>query len=131
MKSLTLPVMFFCHIVDDYYLQGVLAEMKQRQWWEDNTPNKMYKNDYLIALFEHGFSWSFMVLLPIFNTCININNFNQDSYILYFGLLFSNTIIHAIIDDMKANMKCINLIVDQLLHFVQIIASWYIWYNCG
>ena len=25
--------MVFLHIVDDYYLQGILASMKQKQWW--------------------------------------------------------------------------------------------------
>ena len=51
--------MIFCHIVDDYYLQGFLASAKQKSWWEKNLPNKLYKNDYIIALFEHAFSWTF------------------------------------------------------------------------
>ena len=29
---LLLPLMIFCHIVDDYYLQGWLASGKQRKW---------------------------------------------------------------------------------------------------
>ena len=33
---INLLTMIFLHIVDDYYLQGVLAKMKQRKWWEDN-----------------------------------------------------------------------------------------------
>ena len=26
--------MIFAHIVDDFYLQGILAKMKQKDWWE-------------------------------------------------------------------------------------------------
>ena len=33
-----LLLMIFLHIVDDYYLQGILASMKQRGWWEKNAP---------------------------------------------------------------------------------------------
>ena len=29
--------MFFLHIVDDYYLQGCLAQMKQQSWWEKSA----------------------------------------------------------------------------------------------
>lgn len=34
-----------------------------------------------------------------------------------------NMSIHAIIDDLKANRKKINLIVDQAIHIVQIVAT--------
>lgn len=57
--------MLFCHIVDDYYLQGILASMKQKKWWQENAPDKLYEYDYLIALLMHGFSWAFMIMLPI------------------------------------------------------------------
>lgn len=39
--------MIFCHIVDDYYLQGCLAKMKQKKWWEENCPDEKYKNDFM------------------------------------------------------------------------------------
>ena len=39
----SLIIMVFLHIVDDYYLQGVLATMKQKDWWIKNAPNKKYK----------------------------------------------------------------------------------------
>ena len=57
--------MLFCHIVDDYYLQGWLASAKQKKWWEQNASNPLYKNDYIMALVEHAFSWTFMVHVPI------------------------------------------------------------------
>ena len=64
MKLFILFCMLFCHIVDDYYLQGWLASAKQKSWWKKNSPDKLYKYDYLMALFMHSFSWTFMVMLP-------------------------------------------------------------------
>lgn len=37
MSYFVLLAMVFCHIVDDYYLQGWLASAKQRKWWEENA----------------------------------------------------------------------------------------------
>lgn len=116
MKLFILFVMIFAHIVDDYYLQGILASLKQKTWWENQKSYKpMYKYDYIIALIMHAFSWSFMVSLPI----------------LYLGFtkwiavaIILNTIIHGIVDDLKANKHKINLIVDQSIHIVQIIITW-------
>ena len=108
--------MIFCHIVDDYYLQGWLASAKQKKWWEQNAPDKLYRFDYIMALICHSFSWSFMIMLP---------------WIIYAGpsLNFAliaipiNTIIHAIVDDLKANKHKLNLIQDQLIHLAQIILT--------
>ena len=60
-----LLLMIFLHIVDDYYLQGILASMKQKEWWHKAAPEKMYRYDYIVALIMHGFSWAFMIMLPI------------------------------------------------------------------
>lgn len=116
MKLFILFIMIFAHIVDDYYLQGILASLKQKTWWENQKSYKpMYKYDYIVALIMHAFSWSFMISLPI----------------LYFGFtkwiavaIILNTIIHGIVDDLKANKHKINLIVDQSIHIVQIIITW-------
>lgn len=116
MKLFILFVMIFAHIVDDYYLQGILASLKQKTWWENQKSYKpMYKYDYIVALIMHAFSWSFMVSLPI----------------LYLGFtkwiavaIILNTIIHGIVDDLKANKHKINLIMDQSIHIVQIVITW-------
>ena len=47
LKIILLLGMLFCHIVDDYYLQGWLASAKQKSWWEKNAPDELYKNDYI------------------------------------------------------------------------------------
>lgn len=118
--------MLFCHIVDDYYLQGWLASAKQKDWWRKNAPESLYRNDYIMALAEHGFSWTFMIHLPVivYSVILNISIIPQ-CFIITFVI---NWIIHAITDNAKANKKKINLIQDQTIHFLQIIAT-YIFYT--
>lgn len=110
-----LLIMIFLHIVDDYYLQGWLASAKQKKWWKENSPNEMYKHDYLMALFMHGFSWSFMIMLP----SMIFGRFNIGTFVI-------NLVVHAYIDNLKANKHEINLIQDQVFHLTQIISTWYI-----
>ena len=75
-----------------------------------------YKNDYKMALFEHALEWSIAIMIPvmIFISC--------PGWLLLF-LVVLNTIFHLIIDNMKANELRLNLIQDQLLHFLQIIIT--------
>ena len=42
-EMFALLLMIFCHIVDDYYLQGWLALAKQKKYWQENAPDKLYK----------------------------------------------------------------------------------------
>lgn len=117
--------MLFFHIVDDYYLQGFLASAKQKSWWEKNNPSPLYKNDYIIALAEHAFSWTVMINIPvvvytyIFGTQINL--------ITFIVLFIINWTIHIITDNAKANLLKINLIQDQLVHIMQIVFTWLIY----
>lgn len=107
-------LMIFCHIVDDYYLQGWLASAKQKQYWQENAPQDLYKRDYIWALIMHSCSWAFMIMLPI----AYVNSFAVDSsFLVMFAM---NVVIHAMIDNLKANEKKINLWEDQLAHLVQI-----------
>lgn len=38
MTLILLTAMLFCHIIDDYVLQGWLATGKQKEWWKINAP---------------------------------------------------------------------------------------------
>ena len=117
-SGFTLLLMIFLHIVDDYYLQGWLASAKQRDWWKENAPQKLYKYDYIWALLMHAFSWSFMVMLPI---AFHLNFTTSPLLIASFLL---NMFVHAFVDNMKANWKCINLWTDQIIHICQILCIW-------
>lgn len=110
--------MIFMHIVDDFYLQqGILSKLKQKDWWKKQDEYKdLYKYDYIVALFIHGFSWSFMISIPL---------------VIFKGLHWAilvfmvvNTLIHAGTDNLKANKKEINLIVDQWCHIAQVVLTW-------
>lgn len=118
MKLFVLISMVFMHVLADYNLQGILASLKQKEWWSENAPDKKYRFDYIAGLLMHSVSWSFLILLPIAVFC----RFNVG---LAFSLVFVfNTAIHAFVDNLKANKKSINLLEDQLLHAMQIVASW-------
>lgn len=119
MKVLIFLTNIFLHIVDDFYLQGIMANMKQKKWWQEQTQDPKYKNDYIVVLCLHGFSWAFithLVYLALF--ALNSNNRALEQFIIYSVLI--NACIHAFIDNLKANKFKINLVQDQLLHIIQI-----------
>ena len=109
--------MIFCHIIADYNLQGWLASAKQKSYWEKNAPDEMYKHDYICALIIHSFSWTFMIMLPL----MYAGGFKVNSFLLF--LFVSNVLMHAIIDDFKANKKVLNLWQDQSIHMYQIVIT--------
>ena len=123
-KFLIFVSMVFCHIVDDYYLQGWLASAKQKSWWKKNSPDELYKYDYIAALFMHSFSWTFMMMIV------------PTIYILLFGgryypvLFIINVFVHMVTDNLKANVKVINLCQDQLIHMIQIIGTYSVLIVC-
>ena len=116
-SSFVLIAMIFFHVLDDYFLQGILASMKQKDWWMSNAPQKMYRFDYIVALVMHSLSWSFMIMLPI---AIQHHFIIKSDFILCF---IFNSILHMFVDNAKANWKTINLVVDQGVHIAQIIVT--------
>jgi hypothetical protein len=112
--QIILVLMLLGHLVADYTLQGWLADGKQESWWKKicggEIPDK-YKHDYIAALYCHALYWSIFICAP----------FYASPWFLY--AVMGNTIIHAIVDDLKANRMEINLIQDQLLHLVQILIT--------
>jgi hypothetical protein len=108
--------MLFLHIIADYNLQGWLATAKQKSFWEQNAPEKLYKNDYICALVTHSFFWTVMCMGPIFFK----TNFQIDSFL--FIMIIFHTAMHAGVDHKKANLKLISLVEDQCYHFAQIVA---------
>lgn len=84
-------------------------------------PDELYKNDYKIALLEHAFSWTFMIMLPIALFMMYSREYFVVSYSICFVI---NWVIHAIVDDLKANKKIISLVIDQSCHIIQIAFTW-------
>lgn len=117
--------MILLHIIDDFVMQPIsLSKLKQKEYWIEECKKYQvdfndYKHDYLIALFLHSASWTIMIHLPF----LFLNNVNET----IFGLsLLINTIIHMIIDNLKANYKLINLCQDQFIHLLQILITFLI-----
>ena len=110
--------MIFLHIVDDYYLQGILSQMKQKKFWKEQAPDELYKYDYIWALIMHAFSWTFMIMLPL----IFVSPISPAFYVIF----VVNLAIHAYVDNLKANKHKINLWQDQLIHLAQIILTFII-----
>lgn len=113
--------MLLCHIIDDFVLQTKFSYLKQKSWWikacqEDNLPIEKYKNDYKMAVFEHSLEWSIVIIIPVML-------FYNVSSIALATIILINTIIHYIVDNAKANQLRLNLIQDQILHFLQIIIT--------
>lgn len=113
-----LLTMIFLHIIDDYCLQGILAQMKQKKFWKEQAPDELYKYDYIWALIMHSFSWTFMIMLPL----IFVSPINPAFYVIF----VVNLAIHAYVDNLKANKHKINLWQDQLIHLAQIILTFII-----
>lgn len=114
-----LLLMIFAHIADDFYLQGNLAKMKQKVWWEKLFEYKsLYKHDYKMALLIHSMSWSIMILIPSMILLPTVSSY------LLLGAFIINTIIHYWIDNEKCNKLRINLMVDQTVHLIQVFVTW-------
>ena len=112
--QIILVLMLLGHLVVDYTLQGWLADGKQESWWKKicggEIPDK-YKHDYIAALYCHALYWSIFVCAPFYAS----NHF--------LPAIVLNTVIHALVDDLKANQKAINIVQDQLIHLAQILLT--------
>ena len=119
---MTLLFMIFLHIVDDFYLQpGMLSKLKCRSFWAENAPDKKYEYDYAVALLIHSFSWSFMMMLPIFF----LEGFVLNPILICVFII--NIFLHFYVDNEKANEYTINLVTDQLIHLAQIIVTFLVY----
>lgn len=111
-------IMILLHIIDDFVLQPIcLSKLKQKSFWETYVKDdEKYKFDYKVALVIHALSWSIMIHLPLMVIGVG-------EYSILLSVII-NTIMHAWIDDEKANKLNITLFEDQILHLIQVGATW-------
>lgn len=127
-----LSMMFFLHIIEDFYIQGILAQMKQRSWWKEQLGeicaksyltreeiDRLFGKDYYVPLILHGFMWSFIVSIPLM--------WFYGITITGFVTMCVMALIHSYIDNLKCNAMRINLIHDQILHTIQLVMMLWIW----
>lgn len=108
-------MMVVLHIIDDFHLQGILAELKQRSYWRQWGPHSRYADDYIPSLICHGLEWSFIVHIPM----IWVYGFEP----IIFIMIIVNAVVHSTVDHLKCNEHTINLIQDQIIHMMQIAFS--------
>ena len=125
---MTLFLMLFLHIFADFNLQGIMASMKQKAWWEKECEEKLiryskskYNGDHYIALLCHSFEWAFVVMMPFFIKCFMKDDTTMR--FVYTCFLIFNTLIHFYVDNEKANRDSINLTQDQSCHLVQVLGT--------
>lgn len=125
-------LMLFIHLFADFKLQIAchMDKMKQWRWWKEQCFTHVenpqvarrlffkYRYDYLCVLLCHGFMWSFLTFLPL------AGNPSEN----FVSIVFINAVVHAVVDDAKANRHMITLWTDQILHVAQIAITLWI---CG
>lgn len=113
------------HLIADFCLQGILANMKQRSWWEeqfekfnvDEKHRELYKDDWEVGLYCHAMMWSIITFFPLM-FLVNSTIFSL--------IIVTNMFIHRVVDDLKANEKIFSLFNDQVMHFLQVMITVYI-----
>lgn len=111
---IVLILMLLAHFFADFHLQGILADMKQEQWWKQQEGYKSkYKYDYLAALAIHSTEWTLWVMIPLFL----LPHLDLGMFLLLAAL---NIVVHSLTDNSKANYKDISLVQDQAIHLAQI-----------
>lgn len=103
-KFLLLLLMFFSHLIADYNLQGILADLKQRSWWNLKFSRAFvqdhYPIDYITALIEHSFMWSTCIMIPLLVYSLFVP-YNPHAIVYFCSAILTNTGFHAIIDHQK------------------------------
>ena len=110
---LLLPLMILCHIIEDFHIQGVMADMKQASFWR--SYGEKYANDWKPVIILHGMEWAILTSMP----CLVMSWF--DIPLWFVLVIVAMGLLHAYIDHLKANVGKINLITDQTLHMSQIM----------
>lgn len=133
-KIFILFLMLLMHYIEDFHLQGCLANLKQKKWWREQMSNNefqshyilehsIYKNDYKMSLFAHSIENALFVMLPMIVDML-ISEFThcmKNTWILFIPSTILICVSHYLIDDSKANKMEINLVQDQLYHLCIIL----------
>lgn len=111
---IVLILMLLAHFFADFHLQGILADMKQEQWWKRQEGyNSKNKYDYIAALAIHSAEWTLWMMIPLFL----LPHLDLGMFLLLAAL---NMVVHSLTDNSKANYRDINLVQDQVIHLTQI-----------
>lgn len=113
--AVVLLLMVAMHVIEDFHLQGRMADMKQRAWWSQYP--ERYSRDWMPVILLHGMEWSVLVSLPLLLLT------GLDAGWWFAAMVAVNGLVHAGVDHLKANSLRIDLIQDQTVHMVQMVAA--------
>ena len=140
-KIFILFLMLLMHYIEDFHLQGCLANLKQKKWWIDELcksfnvddereeireqilTTTIYKNDYKMSLFAHSIENALFIMLPLIIDLL-ISEFTHhlnNTWIFFVPSTILICLSHYGIDNDKANKMNINLVQDQLYHLCIIL----------
>lgn len=126
-ELLVLLIMIWMHVFDDFVLQTFwLSNGKQKDWWikvceESDYPFPFYKWDYKASLIIHSVSWCISVMVAPLIYFPLIHKIDMIWFLFIFAI---NVTIHYLVDNAKANLKIFSLVVDQIIHLIQILFTW-------
>jgi len=123
---LLLVAMLWCHLDNDFRKQGILASMKQKSWWEQQDAyddDDLGKYDYATALWAHAIWWGIELHIPAIIYIWYKDRLTPLGVWVLLTLIVVQIMIHKSVDDAKANLKLIDLTIDQMLHVFQILLS--------
>jgi len=139
-------LMLLAHIIEDFHLQGRMADMKQKAWWYHSIQDavidterragrttdvqdpsfksfvdmrmEQYGKDYIPILILHGFEWVICVSIPV----MIYTGFELSTG--YLVMMTAMAFVHAYVDHMKCNKLVFNLVEDQAIHIAQVVVLW-------
>ena len=127
MATIILLSMMFCNVISNFYIQGSLAQIKQKSWWQDIcSVEPRFRNDYKAALIIQSFLWCFFIHIPLILHIRHCDwTYDEKAFLIVFVV---NWVIHTIIDDLKCNGHKFSLVTSQILYLIQVIATWAIYF---
>ena len=109
-----LPLKILLNVIEDFHMQGIMAQMKQKAYWCEY--HGKYTNDWVPVMLLHGVEWATIVSIP----CMLVSWFDVSVWFIVVVVVMG--LVHAYVDHLKANKFSINLIQDQAIHMVQLVA---------
>jgi len=123
------------HFIADFNLQlgAGLDKFKSVDWWRKimgetiwgtaDEQFRKYKHDYKVAMAIHSVVWALVTFAPCIWLCTSAK--------AMLSILAVNAVAHYYIDNLKANRYRLNLVQDQILHLLQVGASFFAFRLCG
>ena len=110
--SMILIMMMFCHVVEDFYLEGCLA-------WMNTELRALQQKDYKIVLMMQSLSWTCCIFIPIIYHIGHCGwMYEEVPFLVTFVL---DWIIQAIVTSLKYHKGVISLAQKQIVNILQVV----------